>query len=130
MRAFIVFILIILLGGAASYWLPWWTIAPVAFLVVLVLHQRPFAAFLTALLAGWILWAGWTFFTDLQNDHILSQRMSLLIFRQASPILAIAAGAIPAALVSGLAALSASFLRTPRRKRSANVSFSSYYQSR
>lgn len=117
------------LGYTAEIWFPWWSVAIVAFAVQLLLPQKPFAAFVTAFLAVFLLWGGLAFFKDLGNDHILSARMAALILQRPSWAAMIAVSALPAALPAGLAALSAAFLRSRRRLSSSRtVSFGTYYK--
>jgi hypothetical protein len=117
MKAFIIFLVIGILSYIAGLYYPWWSLAVVAFVVTVVVPQRPAASFFTALLSIFVLWFSLAFFKDLANDHILADRISLLFLGRKSPALLAAAGAIPGALVGGFAALSASFLRTRKRVR-------------
>lgn len=117
MKAFIIFLIIGVLSYVAGVWFPWWSVAIVAFVVTMVTGQRPFAAFLTAFLSVFIFWFSLAFFKDLANDHILSDQMSLLFFSFKSPVLIMTVSAFLGGLVSGFAALTASYLRTRKKTR-------------
>jgi hypothetical protein len=119
MKAFILFLVIGILSYIAGLYYPWWSLAVVAFVVTLVVPQKPVAAFFTAFIAVFVFWFSLAFFKDLANDHILAGRISLVFLGQKSPALLAAAGAVPAALTAGFAALSASFLRLRKKVRTS-----------
>lgn len=122
MKGFILFLVIGILSYIAGLFYPWWTIAIVAFVVTLVVPQKPFASFLTAFLSLFVLWFSMAFFIDLSNDHIMGDRIGMLFLHTPSSIgVAVISGVI-GGLVAGLAALSASCLRT-RKKAPAIPSY-------
>lgn len=122
MKAFILFLVIGILSYVAGIFYPWWSVAVVAFVVTLIVPQKPFAAFLTAFLAIFVFWFSLAFFIDLSNDHIMGNRIAELFLQSSSSvIMAVISGAI-GGLVAGLAAVSASCLRTKKRQPSG-VSF-------
>lgn len=102
-----------LLAFAAGLYLPWWSIAIAAFVVALVLVQKPGKAFFAGFLGGLLLWGGLSLYLSLANDHILAKRVSLLILKVENPWLLIVVSGVLGALVSGLGALAAAFLRQP-----------------
>ncbi|MGG9964565.1 hypothetical protein [Ferruginibacter sp. SUN106] len=104
-------ILTALLSFAACLFLPWWSIAVAAFVVAALIPLQPGKAFFTAFLALFLLWGGLSYWMSSNNDHILAQKVSLLILKIDSPYLLILATAIVGALVAGLGALSGSLLR-------------------
>lgn len=111
MKFLISIILIALLSVAACLYLPWWSIAIVAFIVAAAIPQRPGKAFLAGFIALFLLWGALSFYISSKNDHLLAHKVSLLILKTDSPYLLITATALIGALVAGLAALSGSFLR-------------------
>ena len=111
MKFFISIILIALLSLAACLYLPWWSIAIVAFIVAAAIPQKPFKAFLAGFTALFLLWGALSFYISSSNDHLLAHKVSLLILKMDSPYLLIIATALIGALVAGLAALSGSFVR-------------------
>jgi hypothetical protein len=110
MKFFISLILIAFLSFAACLYLPWWSIAVVAFLVVLFIPQSPGRAFLCGFLALAILWGGLSFWISNNNEHILAHRVSQLVLQADNPYLLIVVTALIGGLVAGLAALTASFV--------------------
>ncbi len=111
MKFFISLILTALLSFAACLYLPWWSIAIVAFLIAALIPQRPVKAFFAAFIALFLLWGGLSFWISSNNDHILAHRVSQLILKMDSPYMLILATAVIGALVAGCAALTGSFLR-------------------
>ncbi|MFO0415598.1 MAG: hypothetical protein ACK50E_08080, partial [Bacteroidota bacterium] len=67
MKFFSVIIVTALLSFAAGFVFPWWSIAPVAFIVALVVPQKPGFAFLSAFLALVFLWGGLASYIDVKN---------------------------------------------------------------
>ena len=111
MKFLISLILTALLSFAACLYLPWWSIAIVAFLVAALIPQKPGKAFLTAFVALFLLWGGLSFWISNNNEHILAHRVSQLILKMDNPYLLMLATAVIGALVAGCAALAGSFLR-------------------
>jgi len=104
-------ILTIFLSFAACLYLPWWSIAIVAFLIAALIPQRPGKAFLAGFIALFLLWGGLSFWLSNRNDHILAHKISLIVLKIDNPYLLIACGALIGGLVAGMAALTGSFLR-------------------
>jgi len=111
MKFFISILLIALLSVAAGLYLPWWTIAIVAFIVAAAIPQQPGKAFLAGFIALFLLWAALSFFISSNNEHVLAHKVSLLILKIDSPVLLVTATALIGAVVAGLGALSGSYLR-------------------
>lgn len=111
MKFFVSIVLIALLSVAACLFLPWWSIAVVAFLVAAIVPQKPIASFLSGFTALFLLWGGLSFFISSSNAHLLTRKVSLLILQADSPNILIFVTALIGALVAGLAALTGSFVR-------------------
>lgn len=103
-------ILTIIFAGVAEYFFPWWTMAVVAFIIAFIAGMRPGKAFLSGFLAIAILWLGWSLWTDIANDHILSGKMAVL-FHLPNYILFIVVTTFIGALVGGLAAWSGALMK-------------------
>jgi hypothetical protein len=117
MKFFVAFILTALLSFACSLFFPWWTIAVASFTVAIVIHQRPIASFLAGFLALFILWISQSFIIDLHNEHLLSTRVaSILPFGGSYAAVIIFTGLV-GGVVSGMAALTASFVKKRTRKK-------------
>lgn len=111
MKFTISIILTVLLSFCACLFLPWWSIAIVAFLVAAFIPQAPSVSFITGFIALFVLWGVLSFWISTRNDDILAHRISLLIFKTDNPFLLIIASALIGAVVAGLAALTASYIR-------------------
>lgn len=111
MKFIISLLLIALLSAAACLYLPWWSIAIVAFIVAALIPQHPAKAFLTGFIALLLLWGSLSWYISSNNNHLLAHKVSMIILKTDSPYLLITATALIGALVAGLAALSGSYLR-------------------
>ena len=105
MKFLVSIILIALLSVSVCLYLPWWSIAIVAFLVAAAIPQKPWKAFLAGFIALFLLWGALSFYISSNNEHLLAHKVSLLILKMDSPVLLITATALVGALVAGLAAL-------------------------
>lgn len=111
MKFFVSIVLIALLSMAACLYLPWWSIAIMAFAVAAIIPQKPFLSFLSGFIALFLLWGGLSFFISSNNDHLMAKKISILLLQSDSPFTLVLATAFIGALVAGLAALSGSFVR-------------------
>ena len=114
MRFIISFILTALLSFVASLYLPWWSIAIAAFIIGMLVPQKPILAFFAGFLALFLLWAFLSWWLSSNNGHILSHKLSLLILKNDNPVLLIIVTGLIGAVVAGFAALSGSYLRPKR----------------
>ncbi len=111
MKFFIALLLTAALSYISGIYLPWYGIAIAAFIVALLIPQRPGKAFLAGLLGVLILWVGLAWWIDMKNNGILATRMSHLLPLGGSRILLILVTGLVGSMVGGFAALSGSFLR-------------------
>ena len=111
MKFIVSILLIALLSVAACLYLPWWSIAIVAFIVAALIPQKPFKSFLTGFIALFLLWGLLSWYISSNNNHLLAHKVSLIILKTDSPFILIIATAIIGALVAGFAALSGSYVR-------------------
>ncbi len=111
MKFIISLLLIALLSVAACLYLPWWSIAIVAFMVAALIPQHPGKAFLTGFIALLLLWGSLSWYISSNNNHLLAHKVAMIILKTDSPYLLITATALTGALVAGLATLSGSYLR-------------------
>jgi hypothetical protein len=114
MKFIVSILLTALLSFVAGLYLPWWSIAPAAFIVVVCIYQQPGRAFLTGFLALFLLWGILAWVIDVRNAGVLSHRLAQLLPFGGSAFLMILVTALLGALVAGFASLSASYLRKPR----------------
>lgn len=101
-----------LLSFCACLYFPWWSIAIVAFLVAALIRQTPLVSFFSGFTALFLLWGIMSFWISSNNNDILAHKVSLLIFKADNTFLLIFSTALIGALVAGLAALTAGFLRS------------------
>ena len=111
MKFIVSILLIALLSVAAGLYLPWWSIAIVAFIVAALIPQKPAMSFFTGFIAVFLLWGVLAWFLSSNNNHLLAHKISVLIFKMDSPYLLITATALIGALVAGFASLSGSYVR-------------------
>ena len=111
MKFIVSIVLIALLSVATCLYLPWWTIALIAFTVSALVPQSPLKSFLAGFIALFLLWGGLSWYISAGNDHILAHKISLLILKADNPILLILITALIGSLTAGFAALAGSFIR-------------------
>ncbi len=104
-------VLVALLSAAACLFLPWWSIAPAAFLVSVAIPQKPWVAFLSGFTGLFLLWGGLSWMLSSRNGHLLAHKMSMLILKSDQPMMLVLITALIGALVGGLAALAGSYVR-------------------
>lgn len=97
--------------------LPWWSFAVCSFVVSVAIHQRAGKAFLCGFLGLFLLWTGMAFLKDAANEHILSTKVAQILPLGGSYLLLILVTGIVGGLVSGMAALTGSYLRRSRSRR-------------
>lgn len=107
-------LLIALLSFTCGLYLPWWTIGPVAFIVSLLIPQKPLPSFLAGFLALFLLWGGLALQKDLPNESILSAKVASILPLGGSVTALLLVTALIGALVGGGGALTAAFLQKAR----------------
>lgn len=111
MKELIAFILLLILGIIAHLFLPWWSIAIVAFLVGLGFIESTSRALVIGFLAVFVLWGAKALISSYQNDFILVNRMAqLLPFKNG--LLTILVTAVLGGIIGMLSTLSGYFLQT------------------
>ena len=111
MKILVAIILTALLSFVAGLYFPWWSIAIAAFASVLLIPLASARAFLAGFLGVFLLWFLLALWIDVKNQHILSKKIAEIFPLGGSSFAIILVTAFIGALVGGLAALSASFLR-------------------
>lgn len=76
MKFILSLLLIAALSLIATWYLPWWSLAVVAFLVCCFVQQSSGRSFLAAFLAVFLLWLCFGLWKDNGNAHILATRMA------------------------------------------------------
>lgn len=111
MKFLISILLTALLAYALGLYLPWWSIAIAAFTIAVLIRQKPMWAFVSGFTALFLLWGLMSWIMSSNNDHILAQRMSMVVLKTASPVLLILLTALIGSLIGGLGALSGCLTR-------------------
>jgi hypothetical protein len=114
MKFIVSVILTALLAFAAGLYLPWWSIAIAAFLVALIIPQRPGYSFLAGLFGLFLLWSALALWINIKNEGILASKIASVLPLGGSAVLLILATGFIGGLVAGLAALSGSYLRSSK----------------
>lgn len=91
--------------------LPWWSFVITSLIVAVAIHQRPGKAFLTGFAGVFLLWAGMALVKDAANEHILSTKVAQVLPLGGSYLVLILLTGVIGGLVSGLAALTGTYLR-------------------
>jgi len=110
MRLLLAIILIAILAGAATYVLPWWMIAVVAFAVTCIMGLRAGKGFLAGFLGIAILWLAVALYADVRNEHLLSTKMAK-VFSLPNGALFLTVTVVLGAIIGGLAGLSGALVR-------------------
>jgi hypothetical protein len=110
-------LLIALLSLVAGLYLRFWALVPAAFLVSLLIPQSPGKSFLSGFLAVFLLWGCLALYMDAANNYILGNRMSQMIFKVPNSLLMVGLTALIGGLVSGMSALTASFIHQPAKQK-------------
>jgi len=71
-------IIVVVLGFILGQWLPWWMVSLIALTSAFLLRMNFWIGGMFGFLAGFILWGGFALFIDIENQHILSERIGLL----------------------------------------------------
>ena len=113
MKFIVTLLLTALLAFAAGLYLPWWSVGAAAFLVALLIHQKPGKAFVGGFVSIFLLWGVSALIIDIQNHQLLSGRIAEIFPLEGSSTALILITAFIGGLVAGLAALSGSLAREP-----------------
>lgn len=84
--------------------LPWWSIAPIAFITGGALGKSGLQAFMASFLGIALLWFGYALYIDQQSASILSVRVAELLYLPNALLLVIISGVV-GGLVAGFSAL-------------------------
>lgn len=85
--------------------LPWWSVAIAGALTGFFIPQNRFLSFLSTFLGVLILYSSLIFFISNANNHILAQKIGLLVLKNKNELLIIIVSGIISALVAGISAL-------------------------
>lgn len=111
MKFVLTLLLTALLSFIAGLYLPWWSIAIIAFLAALLIQPRVGVGFLAGFLGIFLLWGALSFWIDTANESILSHKIAQLFPLGGSSLLLILVTAFVGGLVGGFAAMAGSSIR-------------------
>ena len=111
MKFFLTALAIALLSFVLSLYTPWWVIAPVAFLVAMLVPLNPSASFMAGFTGIFVLWFILTLVISSANNNSLASRISLMVIKVNNPYVLMVLTAFLGALVAGFAALSGAWFR-------------------
>ena len=114
MKFILTLLLTFLLSFIAGLYLPWWSIAIVAFLAALLMQPTIGLGFLAGFLGVFLLWATIAFWIDTANESILSHKIAMLFSLGGSTLLLVLITAFVGGLVGGFAAMAGSSIRFKR----------------
>lgn len=72
------FVLILVFGHLCSLILPWWNIALVTFVIILVMNLRESTGLLIGFFAVFLLWLVYSIWLNVQNSFILNKQIGEL----------------------------------------------------
>ena len=110
MKILLSVVLIAILSFFAGLYFPWWSIAIVAFIISLLIPQRPAVSFLAGFAGVFLLWCLLAYFINAANNSVLANRIGSMLGIGTNAGLLIFIVSFVGGLVGGLAALSASYL--------------------
>jgi hypothetical protein len=100
------FLIILILSFLASYFLPWWIVALIAFLAALFLGKTSGQSFWSGFGGIFIVWVILALIKSIPNDNMLASRVIQLFPLPHSWVLLLFITALIGGLVGGMSALS------------------------
>jgi hypothetical protein len=100
------FLIILILSFIASYFLPWWIVALIAFLAALFLGKTSGQSFWSGFGGVFIVWIILALIKSVPNDNMLASRVIQLFPLPHSWVLLLFITALIGGLVGGMSALS------------------------
>ena len=109
-KAFLQFILTVILGYIAQLYFPFWSMAIVAALVALLFKsENSMASFFVGFLAAFLLWCAYAYTLDMENSHLLTSKLGEL-FKVSSNYLPYVSGII-GGILGGFGAMTGNLAR-------------------
>lgn len=91
---------------ALGLFLPWWSVAIAGFSTGLLIPKTRIGSFASAFTGVFILWFVLAYTISYANDHILANRISLLVLKKDAPFSLMALTALIGGITAGLSAFS------------------------
>lgn len=105
MKFIVSFLICPILAYTLGMILPWWSVAIAGALTGFFIPQLRALSFLSAFLSMFLFVGGLIFFISDANNHILAQKIGLLVLKDKNELLIIGASALISALVAGISAI-------------------------
>jgi len=105
------FLVILILSVLSSYFLPWWTVAVVAFLAALFIGKTSGQSFLFGFSGVFVAWVLVALFKSLPNDNMLAERVVQLFPLPHNWIWVLLVTGIIGGLIGAMGALSGALLK-------------------
>jgi hypothetical protein len=102
---------ILILGGLASWFFPWWSIAIVCFGVGAWLNDSPGKSYALGMAAVTLLWSGYAGFLNNANGGLLASKISELFKGKVSGTQLIFVSGLIGGLVGGFATMTGAYFR-------------------
>ncbi|TNE49220.1 MAG: hypothetical protein EP344_18305 [Bacteroidetes bacterium] len=103
-NSFYTIILILILGQASHFGLPWWGLAPIAAIAGWLFPQRTWSCLLAGFAGGFLLWITVALWLDTGNEGMLSARIGTL-FMGLSRWAVLATSGVLGGLIGGMGCL-------------------------
>ncbi len=105
-------LIIAVLSAIAQVFLPWWVIAPIAFIVCFWQSDTAGKAFLGGTASVTLVWAAYVGFLNFQNQGVLAARMGELLFKMPNnPGLLLTITPLIGGVVGGVSGLAGFYVR-------------------
>ena len=104
------FLIILVLTIASSFFLPWWTLTMIAFGAAYFFGKKPGQGFFSGFAAIFVAWTILALIQTLPNNNILADRVAKLMQLHNWVFLLLATGLV-GGLVGGMSALSGELIR-------------------
>lgn len=105
MKFIVSFLICPILAYALGMILPWWSVAIAGVLTGFFIPQHRLLSFLASFLGVFVFVGALIFFISDANNHILAQRIGLLVLKNKNELMIIATSALIAASVAGISAI-------------------------
>ena len=105
MKFIVSFLICPLLAYALGMMLPWWSVAIAGLLTGFFIPQHRLLSFFSTFLGVLLFVGGLIYFISDDNNHILAQKIGLLVLKDKNELMIIGVSALIAALVAGISAI-------------------------
>jgi len=93
---------------------PWWIIIPITLVISFYFNRKPWPSFFISFIAIFMVWVLYSFYLSSMNDHILANRIGLLLGLPKNTInwfWVMLLSGLPGGMVAGFAGLAGQYMR-------------------